>query len=184
MSQHALQSEHSFMCVCVFKLYAHYTTCDNSVPAVRRDCNTLWCVCLRGTLSSLDNTLSSTCRFIIRLGQQTLGTQREVNVKQIVYLPHCWRASALFARRIRHTLAQRSAETYPFRDCFQTSDTLEMWFVWIVWYLKNFNFRSASNNQIFWIWFHTSELPEIWQEKNDNNNGNDWKRSTQVYRLI
>lgn len=33
-------------CACVFKLYAHYTTCDNSGPTVQQDSSVLWRVSL------------------------------------------------------------------------------------------------------------------------------------------
>lgn len=113
-----------YVCACVFKLYAHCITCDNSAPTVRQDRDALWRVLL--LVSPVP-----TCRFIIRLGQQTLGTQGEVNVKQIVCLPHCWRASALFARCIRRTVSERrrtSCRNVPiwrlFSDIWHTRDVI------------------------------------------------------------
>lgn len=109
-------------------------------------------VCL---LSTTRPPVAFTCTSaFVRLGQRALGTQRELNGQQIVCLPHRWRAPALFARRIRHTvgwapLAERNGRNvYPFGDGLPpTSDTLEMWFVWIARYLKNRNIARASCNQ-------------------------------------
>lgn len=106
------------LCVCahpsVFKLHAHYTACDNGGPTVKGASAALWCVSfLRHTHLLITHSLVSTCSFIICLGQQTLVTQREVNVKQTVYLLHCWQPSALFARCIRHSWWTALAELHP-----------------------------------------------------------------------
>lgn len=99
----------------VFKLHAHYTACDNGGPTVQGASAALWCVSfLKHTHLLITHSPVSTCSFIICLGQQTLVTQREVNVKQTVYLLHCWQPSALFARCIRHSWWTALAERHPF----------------------------------------------------------------------
>lgn len=107
------------LCVCarpsVFKLHAYYTACDNGGHTVQGASAALWCVSfLRHTHLLITHSPVSTCSFIICLGQQTLVTQREVNVKQTVYLLHCWQPSALFARCIRHSWWTALAELHPF----------------------------------------------------------------------
>lgn len=117
------------LCVCarpsVFKLHAHYTACDNGGHTVQGASAALWCVSfLRHTHLLITHSPVSTCSFIICLGQQTLVTQREVNVKQTVYLLHCWQPSALFARCIRHSWWTALAELHPFGNS---------WGIWQTW---------------------------------------------------
>lgn len=142
------------MCACVFKLYAHYTTRDNSSYSAAGQRRATVCVFARLLVT---HSPAPTCRFIIHLGQQTSGTQREVNVKQIVDLPHSWRASALFAWCIRHT---QSRERHQLQKSLHlevfTRHLTHLWDVKcldLAWCLKNLNNGSGSYNQALFFFF-------------------------------